>query len=477
MSLGVKKHLKISKGMRQSLQILQMPTQDLKDYLNQELQANPFIEMQSEVEIEGIDTSPNSEEERDRKEDNFDCELGKNDPREGEDFVYDSYKEQESYLRYDKFLSYKESDINEVECEKIPLKEYLIEQISIEIKDNKEKIMAFYLTDLLDENGYLVESMEKITQTLRCSEDFVYGVLKKLYKLDPTGIYAFGLKDCIKIQLRECSLFDSRMEKLVDNLELIARGDVRQLIKLCDTTPEEIIKMIEIVKGVDPKPGRNFSREQVRTLIPDVYIYMDKLSNLNVTLNTAALPKLLVNDEYFKKSAHALKSQQEKNYCDERLKNANWIAKAMRQRAQTIYKAAKQLAEEQYEFFEKGVNYLKPMNLSDIATKIGVHESTISRISNKVIECKMGVFEFKYFFNNALSSNISENMVATIVIKNKIKNMIANENVQSVLADDAIAQTLQECGISISRRTVAKYRDLMQIPTSGERKRRLRVQY
>jgi len=448
--------------MQQSLKILQMQTLDLRNHIESELENNPFLEANENDE----DYSANEQKDDEPKNE---LESETHDNKE----LHTEWQE-ESYLRYEKNYVGNDNDrdiFDSISNDNISLKEHLMRQVNIIIHSNSDRIIAAYLTDMLDENGYLTESLEQVSSTLKTSKTAIKKVLKQLYKLDPFGAYATDLKDCIKIQLQELGLINDQMEVVVNHLDRIAKGDIKSFCRTTGVTYEELGACMEQIKKLDPKPGRNFGKESARILIPDAFINFDPRGEIIVTLNAESLPKVFVNSKYFHSIVNQTKGKEEKRYCTERLQTANWLIRAVQQRSETILKVATEIANQQYDFFRKGISYLKPMTLSVIAKKVGVHESTISRISNKVLSTPMGTYEIKYFFNTALTSNISENMVSTTAVKQKIKELVEQEKPNCVLSDDEIAKKLNDGGINISRRTIAKYREQLHIPPSNQRKR------
>jgi RNA polymerase sigma-54 factor len=447
--------LVLSKQMQQSLKILQMSTLDLKGYVEGELEINPFLEVSSSNEGASLNESPANS-------------------NEGNEFNSNSQWQEESYLRYEK--NYRHSDTDKDFFENLSndnesLKEHLFKQLNIIITDPKERLIAAYLTDVLDENGYLSDTLEEIAEQLKIELEDIRNVLNKLYKLEPNGCYATGMKDCLKIQLREAKRLTDALEVVVNNIEYVANGDIKAFCKVTGMEREVLSECMEIIKTLDPKPGRNYGKEGVRIVVPDAYISIDHKGQTKIALNSESLPKMFVNSKYFGNIVEQAKNKDEKRYCTEHVQNANWLIKAIQQRNETIFKVAQEISNHQYEFFLRGISYLKPMTLADIAKKVGVHESTISRISNKILATPMGTYEIKFFFNTALTSSISENMVSATAVKQRIKEIISGETVEKVLSDDEIAKLLNESGTNISRRTIAKYREQLKIPPSNLRKR------
>lgn len=444
--------LVLSKQMQQSLKILQMTSAELNTYIATELENNPFLEAQDSFE----------EHSSEKVEDQVKA-------------LEDAGWQEESYLRYEKTGSNDNAtkfNFENIDQGSVSLKEHLITQIGIEFTDPKEKLAALYITDLLDQNGYLSEDITQIAQSLKCSEKFLEDLIAKLQKLDPIGAYARNLKECLSLQIQEKGLFDKKYQSLLEHLDDIAKGELKKILKDCGITKDEFTSMLNQIKTLEPKPGRNFSLENVRTMIPDAYINFDDKGELVIALNSQNLPKVYVNTKYFQNIVSHSSNKETKKFCNEKLHHANWLIKSIHQRSETLVNVCKEISQNQFEFFEKGINYLKPMTLADIAGKISLHESTISRISNKVISTPLGVYEIKFFFSNALSSNYSENKFSTISVKQKLKELVDGEKAGSVLSDDELAAALQKQGISISRRTVAKYREQLKIAPSNIRKRK-----
>lgn len=442
--------LVISKQMQQSLKILQMNSLELREFLSQETESNPFLEFS--------ESDNNS---------NLDYNNSEHEPEIPSDW------QEENFLRYERLSQSKSNDNSSSDqlVNKIGLKQHLEQQIIHEKFTEKERLIALYITDCLDDNGYLRENLKDIASFLKTSEVTLKPIIAKLKKLDPSGCYASNLEECIQIQLEEKKLLTPIFSQLISRLSDIAKGEVKKVARDLSLAPEELMEMLGIIRSLDPKPGRNFSSDSTRNREIDAFIFKDPKGEFKVRLNTQTLPSIFLNSKYYDQVLKNAKTPVEKKFCSEKMHNASWLLRSITQRSESILKVANQIIETQYEFLESGIDYLKPMTLSDIAVRLGVHESTISRLSNKVIATPLGVFEIKFFFTNSLSSNISENMISTLTVKRRIKELIENETKSSVLSDDEIAKALNDNGINISRRTVAKYREALQIAPSNIRKR------
>lgn len=443
--------LVLSKQMQQSLKILQMTSLQLSQHIANEAEINPFFE----IEHNSADTST------------------KKDDRENEDNT--NFWQKESYLRYDVVKSHEYNDnLENVQCYEKSLKEHLIEQINLTFKDNKDRVIASCITDSLDENGYLIEDVDHIAAFLKAPKKEVRRILTHLKKLEPVGLYAENLKDCLLSQALEKYGATHNVVTLINNLELVAKGEFNKLTKILKVDISEVKSLIKIIQTLDPKPGRNFANEYIRPKIVDVMIVKDDKGVFYAKLNLDVLPQIFINSKYFSQVSNFTKNNSEKKFCVEQYQNANWLLKSICQRSETILKITNQIAIEQRDFFEYGLEYLKPMTLADIAKKIGMHESTISRVSNKFVATPVGTYELKYFFSNSLSSNISENLISTKTVQKKLKELIEAETKGNyTLSDDELAEQLKEAGINISRRTIAKYRNILRIPASHIRKKNL----
>ncbi|MDF3047648.1 MAG: polymerase factor sigma-54 [Candidatus Midichloriaceae bacterium] len=440
----------VSKQMQQSLKILQMSSSDLSEYLENEIQDNPFVELETSQEQLSIVVEQGSDE-----------------------IDTSNYWQDEDYLRYNVANSNHTTSDENIESHKISLKEHILEQANICFIQEKDKFIASYLTDLLDQNGYLKESIDVMAQTLKCQKHAIEAVLQKLKTFDPIGVFASDIAECLTIQLREQGVIDKKIYDLVANLDMIAKGHFEKLIKQLKINHETFATYMKIIRSLDPKPARNFNYEFTRSKIADAFIYKNQNGEFAARLNPAAFPTIFVNSKYFEQVYQHAKSTEEKKFCSNKLQIANWLLRSVTQRAETILRVVTKLSEVQHEFLTSGLDYLKPMTLSDLSKMLDLHESTISRISNKYVGTPFGVFEIKYFFSNALSSNISENLISTRSVKSKIEKLIeAESETKKILSDDEIAKLLTESGINISRRTVAKYRDMLGINPSHLRKKR-----
>ena len=296
-------------------------------------------------------------------------------------------------------------------------------------------------------------------------------VLAVLQNFEPTGIFARSLSECLALQLKEADRYDPAMQTLVENLDLLAKGDHARLRRLCGIDQEDLVDMIAEIKALDPRPALTFEGDVAQPVVPDVLMRPDRKGGWIVELNSDTMPRVLVNSDYYAQVSTHLRSKQERDYLSERLQSANWLVKALHQRATTILKVASEIVRQQDAFFRKGVEHMKPLILRDIAAEIEMHESTVSRVtSNKYIATPRGTFELKYFFTAAIAG-ANGTAHSAEAVRHRIKLLIEGENNRKILSDDTIVELLRADGVDIARRTVAKYREAMRIPSSVQRRR------
>ena len=352
------------------------------------------------------------------------------------------------------------------------LQDHLNEQVQIAIKDQAKRIIAADLIDSVDEAGYLTATVEGVADRLGTKPEEVEEVLKQIQRFDPPGICARSLQECLSIQLKELDRFDPAMEALIENLELLARHDFARLQKVCGVDLDDLRDMVQEIQDLNPKPGHAFGGEVAQPVIPDVFIRENQEGGWHVELNSETMPRVLVNARYYAEISTTAHNKDDKVYLNECLNNANWLVKSLDQRARTILKVATELVKQQDGFFAHGVQHLRPLNLKVIADAIETHESTVSRVAaNKYISTPRGLFEMKYFFTSAIASTSGGDAYSAEAVRAKIKDLIDQEDPKKVLSDDKLVEILREAGVDIARRTVAKYREALKIPSSVQRRR------
>ncbi len=364
-----------------------------------------------------------------------------------------------------------ESNLEQTLAESITMRDHLVAQINMDITDIKERLIGLHLISMLDESGYLIGSLEDLAFRLGCPLELVEAVLQKMQRFDPAGIFARTLAECLAIQLKEKDRYDPAMEAMINNLPLLAKRDLAGLMRVCGVDAEDLTEMIVEIKALDPKPALKFDHTTAQTITPDVLMRRGPEGTWLVELNADTLPKVLVDTRYFAQVSGAARNKEEKAYLVENFQSANWLVKSLHQRATTIMKVASELIRQQDAFFRHGIQHLRPLVLRDIANAIGMHESTVSRVtSNKYISTPRGIFELKYFFTKSIGSADGGDAHSAESVRHRIKALIDNEG-KDVLSDDKIVDILKAESIEIARRTVAKYREGMNIPSSVQRRR------
>jgi len=353
------------------------------------------------------------------------------------------------------------------------LAEHLDQQLNLAIADPASRLIGQYLIGMVNEAGYLTGDIAGVAEMLGTGVEHVERVLAILRDFDPPGVFARDLKECLAMQLKEAKRYDPAMAILVANLELVAKRDFAALKTLCKLELDDIHDMIAELKRLNPKPGHAFGSEPVQPVIPDVFVRAAPDGTWLIELNSETLPRVLVNNRYLAQVSKSAARDEDKAYLSQCQANANWLVKSLDQRARTILKVAREIVRQQDAFLVLGVQHLRPINLRTVADAIEMHESTVSRVtSNKYMATPRGTFELKYFFTTAIaSSETGGDAHSAEAVRDRIKEMIAGEAVGKILSDDGIVSTLKQAGVDIARRTVAKYRESLGIPSSIQRRR------
>jgi RNA polymerase sigma-54 factor len=358
----------------------------------------------------------------------------------------------------------------------LTLAEHLNEQLAVAGMTDAERAIALVLIDAVDEGGYLRADLFDVAERLGCELPRIEAVLDRLQGFEPTGVFARDVAECLALQLKEKDRFDPAMAALVGHLELLARRDLAGLKRICGVDDEDLKEMIAELRALTPRPGAAFGGEPAQSVVPDVFVREGAGGLWHVELNTDTLPKLLVDHRYHARVSAGARGDSEKTFVSDCLSSANWLVKSLDQRAKTILKVASEIVRQQDGFLAFGVEHLRPLNLKTVADAIGMHESTVSRVtSNKYLATPRGVFEMKFFFTSSIASSSGGEAHSAEAVRHKIRQMIDGERGErDVHSDDSIVDMLKGAGVDIARRTVAKYREAMRIPSSVERKRLLR---
>lgn len=426
--------------LQQAIELLQFNNQELREYIENEVQENPMLEIEEK-----------SREDIDWKE-YFEKEERKNFSNQ-----YDIDRDNSDY-NYSNFVSYNPS-----------LKEVLLLQLNVLNISKEDLKIGYFIIEHLDINGYLTLEIEEISNQLEVLSSDVLEILRKIQKFEPIGVGARSLEECLKIQLEDLEIFDEKIHKVVEeHLEDIGNNNLNKICNDVNSEITEVKEICKIIKKLNPKPGQEYgNNESIKYIQPDATIKKVNGEYI-VSLNEESSPRLNINNFY----KDMILSQQDKKtteYLNKKLDSALWVIRTIEQRKNTILKVLKAILKYQIDFFEKGEQYLKPLTLKDIAKEIDMHESTVSRTTNgKYVQTPQGLFEFKYFFSSSISSDDGD--MSSKSIKYKIKRLIDREDKKKPYSDQKIANILNKEGIDISRRTVAKYRDEMEILSSMKRK-------
>ncbi len=367
-------------------------------------------------------------------------------------------------------------DMEDVAAAAVTLREHVGEQIAFTFLDAGDRLIAAELADGLDEAGYLHAEMGEIAGRLGTDAVSVERVLAACRGFEPSGLFARDLAECLSLQLVARDRFDPAMEALVANLELLARRDFQTLKRLCGVDEEDLLDMLTEIRALDPRPGLAFSGGASDAIVADVEVRPAADGSWAVELNADALPRVLVDQVYFSRVFSQTRVQAEKDFLSECLQNANWLNRSLDQRAKTILKVASEIVRQQDAFLVHGVRHLRPLNLKTVADAIGMHESTVSRVTaNKYMLTPRGVFELRYFFTASIAAADGGAAHSSEAVRDRIRQLIDEEKAEDVLSDDTIVDLLKGDGVDVARRTVAKYREAMNIPSSVQRRREKRA--
>jgi RNA polymerase sigma-54 factor len=473
--------------LQQAIKLLQYSSLEVAAYVEEQLEQNPLLE-RSEGGGDGdpplaeppsaetaFDGEPRTVDEAVASDDGFNADALDLDYC---DNIYDANDTgtpmSEGDWRTGRGGSFDDDDGNleDTLSSRVSLKDHLLVQLSVDIEDPGDRLIGLHLIDMLDDAGYLVGDLAALAAMLGCSLERVEATLKRVQRFDPPGIFARSLAECLALQLVDRGLMTEPMRVLLRHLDLVGKRDWATLTRLCGIGTPALMKLVGVIRTLNPKPASPFDHAIVQPVIPDVLMRAQPNGGWTIELNNDTLPKLLVNNQYYARISRSVRSRDEKQYLNECFQSANWLVRSLHQRATTILKVATEIIRQQEGFFVNGVQALRPLILRDVAEAIGMHESTVSRVTaNKFVATPRGIYELKYFFSHAVGGSASGDGHAAEWVRHRIKALIEGETAESVLSDDAIAATLQSEGIDIARRTVAKYREALGIPSSVQRRR------
>jgi len=468
--------------LQQAIKLLQLSNVELQEFVENELERNPLLEREeSTAEAKATDDGGDAqmlefesglapaEAALDISVADIAPDLSANELAEAGAAPLTDWSKASSGKSFDDMPG-----IEETLTSDLSLAEHLDRQLTEAGLSPMERMIGGVLIDAVDDWGYMRGDLLEIAGRIGAPYPTVARVLAVMQGFEPTGVMARDIPECLALQLKERGRFDPAMEKLVASLDLLARGHFERLQHVCGVDREDLADMIAEVRALTPKPGAGFGGGATQTVAPDVYVRQAPDGAWLVELNTDTMPRVLMNQRYYAAVAKTAKREEDKQFLTECAANASWLVKSLDQRARTILKVAREIVRQQDGFFDKGVAHLRPLNLKTVAAAIEMHESTVSRVtSNKYLSCARGVFELKYFFTASINASDGGESHSAEAVRHQIKGLIDGEGPEDILSDDRIVEILREKGIDIARRTVAKYRESLRIPSSVERKRKL----
>lgn len=433
--------------LRQAIQLLQMSALDLQAFVNTEIETNPLLEAEDQLSEE---TSPEV--------------LPETGPQ-SVDVRLERFLPQPTAVGGDDFSNWTENLAGETS-----LREHLLDQISLIATDAKELALATILVNELDDDGYLRTSIFEISERVGATTGELERALDILQSCEPTGIAARNLGECYKLQMAENGALTSEMEAFLSRIDMIAETSGKEIRAALNLDPEAYGDILAQIKALNPAPGKAFDSGIVAYAVPDVFVARNNLGGWSVELNNSVQPSIEVNTQLAEEVA--AEGSDEAEFIKECEKRADWLKRSIEQRSSSILRVAAEIVRVQEAFFSLGIAYLKPMTMREVAEELKVSESTVSRVTNtKYLHCERGTFELKFFFSQAIRSSDGAASFSALSVQERIRQLIDEEASDKVLSDDKIVQILKKSGIDIARRTVTKYREAMNIPSSVERRR------
>jgi len=476
----------MTQQLQQSIKLLQLSSLELNAYIEQELEKNPLLTVEEQEESESAQEEGGESAESPEQEEGAGGEPSAVDAKAPETQDWEEGAGEQDAPAYaggsgDESRMRTHSGGEETEgfesfgASETTLREHLLGQLFATESDSAMRLIGQHLIDLVDEDGYIKEDTSGLTGQLGCEPELIEEAFALLQGFEPSGICARTLRECLSVQLRDKNRLDPAMERLLEHLDWVAGGDIAALSKACGVDGEDIREMCAEIRALNPRPGNGFTHEPVQAVVPDVLLRRTR-NGWQVELNQAALPRVLVNRRYYAQLSSRTRDKAEKKYITDQLASANWLVKALDQRAHTILKVSTEIVSQQSDFIREGIQFLRPLTLREVAAVTDLHESTVSRVtSGKFMATPRGTFELKYFFNASLANTSGGDNYSNKSVQHLIREMIEKEPPGDPLSDEAIAIALQARGIEVARRTVAKYRDILRIPSSSQRRKKHRA--
>jgi RNA polymerase sigma-54 factor len=500
MALSAKLQLRQSQALvmtpqlMQSIRLLQFTHTELERFVDEEIERNPLLERQESADDTARD-EPEAARGDDGDADWFSSGLDASSETLADrldtslENVFPDDPGVHDRLGPDLSLTWKSAaggqgqglgdggfDFEDMAAATVTLRDMVDEQIAFAFPDRAKALIARELADALDDTGYMRGDLREIAARLGADHADVEAVLGTCQGFDPAGLFARDLRECLALQLRRRDRFDPAMEALVAHLDLLAKRDFAALRRICKVDEGDLIDMLGEIRALDPKPGAGFVASVAETVVPDVVVKPAPDGSWTVEINPETLPRVLVDQAYFAQVSSRARSPADRDFLSDCMQSANWLTRSLDQRARTILKVTSEIVRQQDGFLVNGIRHLRPLNLKTVADAIQMHESTVSRVTaNKYMQTPRGVFELRFFFTASIASAEGGDAHSAQAVRHRIREMIDGEDASNVLSDDAIVDVLREDGIDIARRTVAKYREGMNIPSSVQRRREKRA--
>jgi len=486
MALSTSIHLRQSQSLvmtpqlLQSIRLLQLTHVELEQFIAEEIERNPLLDRSDSSDEapagaqEGIVAANSAADMAERLDSSLE-NLFPDDPGLHEAIGPDLAAQWRSAGGNGLVTAGEDWNLEETTAAGVTLRDHVREQIVLALPDPISRLIAEELAEELDDAGYFTGDLDEIADRLAAERALVERVLAACQTFDPPGLFARTLSECLALQLKARDRLDPAMQSLLSRLDLLAKRDFLALRKICGVDEEDLVEMLAEIRSLDPKPGTAFTLAPAEPVMPDVIVRPSAEGGWAVELNPDALPRVLVNETYFT-TVSSRAGKEEKVFLSECLQSANWLTRSLEQRAKTILKVACEIVRQQDGFLVHGVRHLRPLTLKMVAEAIDMHESTISRVAaNKYMMTPRGLFELRYFFTTAIAAADGGDAHSAEAVRDRIRRLVDAENPNEVLSDDTIVEVLRKDGIDIARRTVAKYREGMNIPSSVQRRREKRA--
>ncbi len=465
--------------LMQAIRLLQLSSMDVVAFVAEELERNPLLSTDSEAEAAQNGTESSAQEKPPEQVDHrLDMDMENVFPDDAPEQKREQASDEESYNVSSwsgvstGMGSGESSNLEAYVPTTTTLHEHLKSQLNITTLDVRYRMIGAALIDAIDETGYLREECAVLAERLGAQDFEVEAVLQQIQTFEPSGVGGRSLEECLSIQLKEQNRFDPAMQVLLKNLSLMARHDLVTLRRMCGVDEDDFKEMLAELRRLNPKPGLAYGFEPVQPVVPDVIIRHGADGGWLIELNAETMPRVLVNQTYYAHVSKQAKTTDDKVFIAECLQTANWLTRSLEQRARTILKVASEIARHQDRFLSEGIEYLRPLNLKTIAEAVEMHESTVSRVTaNKYVATPRGIFELKYFFSSGIANAEGGESYSAETVRHRIKQLIESEKGGKILSDDDIVRLLGEVGVEVARRTVAKYREALGIPSSVQRRR------